>query len=95
MKNTHARRCKDHGGPVPEKFGDQCTADTLVSKNKQSRGECPDPVLARKMSTVMADMTHAIVFLDEGTGYLFFAPDARRDIRAARKAFGNFAGPTG
>ena len=48
MKKTHAKRCKDHGGPRPEKFGDQCTADTLVSKNKQSRGECPDATLARK-----------------------------------------------
>ena len=93
MKKTHARRVKEHDGPAPEKFGDQCTADTLVSKNKQSRGECPDATLARKMATVMPDMTHAIVFLDEACEYLFFAPDARRDVRAARKAFRNFAGP--
>ena len=93
MKKVHARRCKEHDGPAPVKFGDQVTADTLVSKNKQSRGECPDITLARKLATVAADMTHAILFLDEATELMFFAPDARRDVRAARKAFRNFAGP--
>ena len=92
MKKTHARRCKDVPENPPTKFGQELSADTLVSKNKQSRGLDPD-ALSQRAEDIEKAMSYAIVFWDEGTEWLSFEPDAKRDLRAAKKALVNVVGP--
>ena len=46
-----------------------------------------------EVSTSLDGDRFAIIFHDEGTGWLKGAPDGNRDITAARKAFRNLAGP--
>ena len=46
-----------------------------------------------EVSTSLDGDRFAIIFHDEGTGWLEGAPDGNRNITAARKAFRNLAGP--
>ena len=60
-------------------FGQELSADTLLSKNE--------------VSTSLDGDKFAINFHDEGTGWLEGAPDGNRNTHAARRAFRNLAGP--
>ena len=73
MKKAHARRVVDPDKPKPENYGDELTADTLVSKNKQSLGENPD-VFTQKRKLIEEQMAYALVFWDAGTEFNSFAP---------------------
>ena len=63
-----------------------------MSKNSQSKGLDPEKI-AQRLDEMARSMAYAIVFWDEGTEWLEFAPDAKRDVRAAKKAFRKLAGP--
>ena len=79
MKASHCRRVPNEQKEKITKFGRGVTADTLVAKNT--------------VSTSYEGSKYAIVWYDEGTGWREAAPDANRNISAARKAFRQLAGP--
>ena len=65
-------------------FGEKLTGDTLVSKNALSKGLDPEKI-AQRLDEMARSMAYAIVFWDEGSEWLEFAPDAKRDVKAARR----------
>ena len=79
LKHAHCRRVPPERKEKITEFGQELSADTLLSKNE--------------VSTSLDGDRFAIIFHDEGTGWLEGAPDGNRNIHAARRAFRNLAGP--
>ena len=79
LKHAHCRRVPPERKEKVTEFGQELSADTLLSKNEAS--------------TSLDGDRFAIIFHDEGTGWLEGAPDGNRNLPAARKAFRNLAGP--
>ena len=78
LKQVHCRRVPPERKNKITEFGQELSADTLLSKNEAS--------------TSLEGDKFAIIFHDEGTGWLEGAPDGNRNIEAARRAFRNLAG---
>ena len=68
-------------GPVPESFGDQVTADHIVSRSEASQG--------------LTGEKNALVLLDRATGYIECFPLGTKSSGDAWDAFNEFLGPSG
>ena len=68
-------------GPVPESFGDQVTADHIISRSTASQG--------------LTGEKNALVLLDRATGYIECYPLGTKSSSDTWDAFNEFLGPAG
>ena len=68
-------------GPVPESWGDQATADHIVSRSEASQG--------------LTGEKNALVLLDRATWYIECFPLGTKSSGDAWDAFNEFLGPSG
>ena len=68
-------------------------ADTLVAKSEKSQGYLVDMGNKKWAITALDGAKYAIVFLDRGSKWKEFAPDAARNTPAAVKAMRQLEGP--